>query len=82
MVTNSLSFLPQVDEIIMMDNGTIKEMGTYNKLIEKDGMFSNFVKSYFATKKEEEEEEIEDLENEQETKMKKDRKKTASIIKK
>ena len=31
-VTNSLSFLPQVDQIIMVDNGCIAEMGTYEEL--------------------------------------------------
>jgi ABC-type multidrug transport system fused ATPase/permease subunit len=41
-VTNSLSFLPQADEIIMIDNGSIIESGSYDELISRKG--SQFVK--------------------------------------
>ena len=47
-VTNSLSFLPQVDQIIMLDNGTISEMGTYDELKDKDGPFAEFIKLFLA----------------------------------
>ena len=47
-VTNSLSFLPQVDQIIMLENATITEMGTYNELKVKDGSFAEFIKIYLA----------------------------------
>ena len=47
-VTNSLSFLPQVDQIIMMgDNGHIAEMGSYEDLKNRDGLFSEFIKVCF-----------------------------------
>ena len=48
-VTNSLSFLPQVDEIIMIDNGRIAEIGTYEQLLQnRDGLFANFIKLFLA----------------------------------
>lgn len=45
-MTNSLCFLPQVDQIIMLDNGTIAEMGAYDELREKDGVFAEFIRIY------------------------------------
>jgi ABC-type multidrug transport system fused ATPase/permease subunit len=46
-VTNSLSFLPQADEVIMLENGTIAEIGTYDELVHrKDGAFSQFMKNF------------------------------------
>ena len=45
-VTNSLSFLPQVDQILMIENGTICQNGTYDELKDKDGPFANFIKLY------------------------------------
>jgi ABC-type multidrug transport system fused ATPase/permease subunit len=47
-VTNSLSFLPQCDQIIMLDNGTISEVGQYDDLKERDGAFANFIKLFLA----------------------------------
>ena len=47
-VTNSLSFLPQVDEIIMLENGTVVEIGKYDQLLnKKDGKFSLYINDYF-----------------------------------
>jgi ABC-type multidrug transport system fused ATPase/permease subunit len=46
-VTNSLNYLPQVDEIIMIDNGEIVQIGTYDNLKnENTGYFSDFIKNY------------------------------------
>jgi ABC-type multidrug transport system fused ATPase/permease subunit len=42
-VTNSLSFLPQCDQIIMLDNGTISEMGVYEDIKNKEGAFCEFI---------------------------------------
>lgn len=47
-VTNSLCFLPQSDQIIMLDGGTIAEMGTYDELREKDAVFADFIRIYLA----------------------------------
>ena len=43
-VTNSLSFLPQADEIWMLDEGVIQESGSYEELRNKNGMFANLIK--------------------------------------
>jgi ABC-type bacteriocin/lantibiotic exporter with double-glycine peptidase domain len=43
-VTNSLSFLPQVDEIIMLENGMVAEMGTYDELKTRGGVFADFIR--------------------------------------
>jgi ATP-binding cassette subfamily C (CFTR/MRP) protein 1 len=48
-VTNSLSFLPQVDQIIMIDDGYIIETGTYVELKRKEGAFTDFIKSFVET---------------------------------
>ncbi len=46
-VTNSLNYLPQVDEIIMIDNGEIVQIGTYDSLKnENSGYFSDFIKNH------------------------------------
>lgn len=68
-VTNSLSFLPSVDEIIMLDNGRIAESGTYEQLISNNSHFAKFVENYFTGKNNEEEGE-EDVKKEQEHELK------------
>ena len=46
-VTNSLGFLSETDEIVMLENGIISEMGSYEYLIEKNGTFSKFMSDFF-----------------------------------
>jgi ABC-type transport system involved in cytochrome bd biosynthesis fused ATPase/permease subunit len=46
-VTNSIGFLSSTDQIIFMENGSILEMDSYEKLVKKDAQFNSFVKSYF-----------------------------------
>ncbi len=41
-MTNSLSFLPQSDEIIILDNGEITDKGSYSHLIEHNSKFRDF----------------------------------------
>ena len=50
-VTNSLSFLSQVDRIIMMHNGMIMEIGSYDELLRSAGKFSEFIRLYLNAKK-------------------------------
>ena len=53
MVTNSLSFLPETDEILLLENGSIVEMGTYEELLaNKEGPFNSFMRLYFESKPE------------------------------
>ena len=46
LVTHSLRFLPDVDVILVMKNGQISEMGTYEELVEKGGSFSEFIQTH------------------------------------
>lgn len=49
-VTNSINCLPYTDQIVYIENGTILEIGKYEKLIENNGLFNGFIKSYFQNK--------------------------------
>uniref|UniRef100_T1KXB4 ABC-type glutathione-S-conjugate transporter n=1 Tax=Tetranychus urticae TaxID=32264 RepID=T1KXB4_TETUR len=48
LVTHRLSFLPQVDQIIVLKGGKISEMGTYNELLKQKGEFSQLVLNYLV----------------------------------
>ena len=45
-MTNQLTFLPYVDEIIVLNNGMISETGSYEELLSHDGAFAEFVRTY------------------------------------
>jgi ABC-type transport system involved in cytochrome bd biosynthesis fused ATPase/permease subunit len=43
-VTNNISLLPQVDKVIVIENGSIVEMGSYEALIKnQNNLFANLV---------------------------------------
>ncbi|XP_075390034.1 ATP-binding cassette sub-family C member 2 [Tenrec ecaudatus] len=46
LVTHGTHFLPQVDEIVVLGNGTVLEKGSYNTLLAKNGEFSKNHKTY------------------------------------
>ncbi|XP_072595854.1 ATP-binding cassette sub-family C member 2 isoform X2 [Vulpes vulpes] len=46
LVTHSIHFLPQVDEIVVLGNGTILEKGSYNTLLAKKGLFAKILKTF------------------------------------
>ncbi|CAG0894697.1 unnamed protein product, partial [Darwinula stevensoni] len=48
LVTHGISHLPQMDLIIMMKDGKIVETGTYRKLVQGKGAFSNFVLQFLS----------------------------------
>ncbi len=48
-VTNSLNYLPNADEIIILEKGIIVEKGNYLDLKKTDGAFSNFIKSFLES---------------------------------
>ncbi|KAF9484351.1 ABC transporter [Pholiota conissans] len=59
LVTHALHFLPQVDYIYVIANGSIAEQGTYHELMSRGGEFSAFITEFGskeAEKKEENEE--------------------------
>ena len=43
LVTHGISFLPQVDQIIVMKEGSISEKGTYDQLLANKGAFAEFL---------------------------------------
>lgn len=44
--TNSLTFLPDVDLVVVMKDGCISECGTYERLRRKDGEFARLLREY------------------------------------
>ena len=44
--TNSVTYLPKMDLIIVLRNGEVSEMGTYNDLLSHKGPFSEFIATY------------------------------------
>lgn len=46
LVTHNLSFLPQMDMIIVLANGQVAEVGSYEALMQRNGSFANFLCSY------------------------------------
>eukprot|EP00064_Thunnus_orientalis_P019831 superscaffoldBa00005143_g19961 len=46
LVTHGVSFLPHVDEIVVLANGMVSEVGSYNSLRASRGAFSEFLDTY------------------------------------
>ena len=46
LVTHGLSYLPQCDVIVTIENGRISEIGAYAELIDNNGAFAEFVRTY------------------------------------
>uniref|UniRef100_A0A7N8XQL6 Multidrug resistance-associated protein 1 n=1 Tax=Mastacembelus armatus TaxID=205130 RepID=A0A7N8XQL6_9TELE len=46
LVTHGLSYLPQVDLILVMVDGEITEMGSYQQLMSREGAFAEFLHTY------------------------------------
>lgn len=51
-VTHNLTYLSQVDYIIVLENGMISEQGTYEELWDKGGNFADILVSYFKDNEE------------------------------
>ncbi|KAK9886056.1 hypothetical protein WA026_014839 [Henosepilachna vigintioctopunctata] len=43
LVTHTINYLPQVDQILVMKDGQISENGTYKQLLDKKGAFAEFL---------------------------------------
>ncbi|XP_076438534.1 ATP-binding cassette sub-family C member 3-like [Babylonia areolata] len=48
LVTHGVHWLPMVDEIIVMTDGSISERGSYEQLMSHDGPFAQFLKNYLT----------------------------------
>lgn len=55
LVTHGITYLPQVDNIYVMQYGEITESGTYKELLEKKGQFSEFLLQHLQNASEDEE---------------------------
>ncbi|XP_056148222.1 canalicular multispecific organic anion transporter 1 [Lampris incognitus] len=46
LVTHGVSFLPYVDEIVVLSDGVVSEVGSYHNLRTSNGAFSEFLETY------------------------------------
>lgn len=46
LVTHGISFLPQVDNIVVMVDGSVSESGSYQELLKQNGAFAEFLRNY------------------------------------
>ncbi|NWX84061.1 MRP3 protein, partial [Nothoprocta pentlandii] len=46
LVTHGISFLPQVDYIVVLVDGKVSEMGSYQELLKQNQAFSEFLRNY------------------------------------
>ena len=47
-MTHGVHFLPEVDQIIVLSDGGISEVGTYRELLDRRGAFSDFLTTFAA----------------------------------
>ena len=55
LVTHGLAYLPQCDVIVTIENGVIREIGAYAELIDNNGAFAEFVRTYASMEDSDEE---------------------------
>lgn len=48
LVTHGVHWLPQVDTILVLSNGQISEIGTYEELMTHNGAFAQFLTTYLT----------------------------------
>ncbi|XP_037350168.1 ATP-binding cassette sub-family C member 3 [Talpa occidentalis] len=46
LVTHGISFLPQVDFIVVLADGQVSEVGSYEALLQRSGSFASFLRNY------------------------------------
>ncbi|XP_069374124.1 ATP-binding cassette sub-family C member 3 isoform X3 [Paralichthys olivaceus] len=61
LVTHGISFLPQVDNIVVIVEGRVSEMGSYQELLQQNGAFAEFLRNYALEDFVEEDQAIEEL---------------------
>ncbi|XP_055346994.1 multidrug resistance-associated protein 1-like [Paramacrobiotus metropolitanus] len=47
LVTHGVGYLPQVDRIVVLGNKHISEVGTYDQLLQNNGVFAEFLRTYY-----------------------------------
>ncbi|CAG2204025.1 ABCC1 [Mytilus edulis] len=63
LVTHGIHWLPMVDTVVVMSDGVISEMGSYEELMSHEGPFAQFLKAYLTQKAETEDDEEEEEED-------------------
>ncbi|XP_072734668.1 multidrug resistance-associated protein 1 isoform X3 [Ciconia boyciana] len=48
LVTHTINILPQVDNIVLLVDGTISEFGSYQELLQRNGAFAEFLHSHIT----------------------------------
>ncbi|XP_059476483.1 multidrug resistance-associated protein 1 isoform X3 [Neocloeon triangulifer] len=61
LVTHGITYLPDVDNIVVLKDGEISEVGTYNELIAKKGAFAEFLLQHIQERAEEDGTDFEDV---------------------
>ncbi len=56
LVTHGISFLPQVDQIVVLVDGRVSETGSYQDLLSQNGAFADFLRNYLTQEDEDESE--------------------------
>ena len=51
-MTHGLQWLPKVDCIVVLSDGKISEMGSYDELMTHDGAFAQFLTTYLTQQEE------------------------------
>ncbi|XP_062606443.1 multidrug resistance-associated protein 1-like [Saccostrea cucullata] len=55
LVTHGIHWLPKVDKIVVLVNGHVSEVGSYEELVDHAGPFAEFLSTYLTGEKEKEE---------------------------
>ena len=61
LVTHALHFLGMVDYVYVLDEGVIKEQGTFEELMQNNGTFSKLIKEFGGNQENRDEEETEEM---------------------
>jgi ABC-type protease/lipase transport system fused ATPase/permease subunit len=48
LVTHGISFLPQVDKIVVIKEGQVSEVGSFQELMTHNGAFAEFLRNYLT----------------------------------
>lgn len=56
LVTHGIGYLPKVDQIIVLVDGQISEVGSYKELMDHAGAFADFLKNYLTSEEDLDEE--------------------------
>ena len=59
LVTHGIHWLPMVDQILVLHQGQLIQVGTYEELLSKDGPFAQYLRTYLM-----EDDEVDDPESE------------------